>query len=445
VGHLSTAFRAKRSTAESAKAATPSRLRPPLPALTGLRFMAAGCVLVSHSTGLLLRFTDSRPDWHEYLRTLAGIGMPLFFVLSGFVIHYNYGIAIERDRYRGVANFFIARFARLYPLFLVCLLFDLAFKAGYNQLPPTTWRALPLYLTLTQSWFYIPMGEHQPIFQFGVMPQVSWSISTEWFFYCLYPFIWLGLRRLRSFRQITIATGGVIAISVAIVLALGLKAPLIEKAAEAAYGPIALTMPDAYFLWLVYFSPFIRVMEFILGCLIAAAYINLRDRPVSDQEHRWASIGLGISCGIIFYLQWFFYVKHHEFVLTNETISHADVIAAFSYCYGMAPFIGIIVFCCARYKNVMSNFLSIPNIVICGEASYSLYMLHMMVIYAYRYNVADMVTWQVGLANVLMWLLTLASAIGLSLITWQCIEVPARGWLRRARLVPRQAQSVQEA
>jgi peptidoglycan/LPS O-acetylase OafA/YrhL len=40
--------------------------------------------------------------------------MTLFFVLSGFVIHYNYAMAITgRQVARGTAAFFWARFARL--------------------------------------------------------------------------------------------------------------------------------------------------------------------------------------------------------------------------------------------------------------------------------------------------------------------------------------------
>src|SRR5262249_2161334 len=49
---------------------------------------------------------------------LPGVGMTLFFVLSGFVIHLNYHGIVRAGR-GGTADFFIARFARLYPMFLV--------------------------------------------------------------------------------------------------------------------------------------------------------------------------------------------------------------------------------------------------------------------------------------------------------------------------------------
>jgi peptidoglycan/LPS O-acetylase OafA/YrhL len=131
--------------------------RPPIPALTGLRFVAAFIVLIGHSVTFLLTFPgDVLPTWERYLHFLGGLGMPLFFVLSGFVIHYNYSEPIEIGGWPNVYNFFVARFARLYPLYISCIAFDLIFKYSYVQLPASTAQALPYYVTLTQSWFYAP-------------------------------------------------------------------------------------------------------------------------------------------------------------------------------------------------------------------------------------------------------------------------------------------------
>ena len=61
----------------------------PIAALTGLRFIAAFCVLCSHSVPALIPFPNGGPNWHFLLSYLSVIGMPLFFVLSGFVMQYN--------------------------------------------------------------------------------------------------------------------------------------------------------------------------------------------------------------------------------------------------------------------------------------------------------------------------------------------------------------------
>src|SRR5579872_3889748 len=59
-----------------------------IPALTGIRFFAAAFILIAHAADWTLQFSDSNVK--ENLTILAMYGMPLFFVLSGFVIHYNY-------------------------------------------------------------------------------------------------------------------------------------------------------------------------------------------------------------------------------------------------------------------------------------------------------------------------------------------------------------------
>ena len=97
------------TTAESA-----SR-RPDVPALTGLRFLAAFSVLLAHGLAAIVA-NDAPPQGAVYwLMQASGFGMTLFFVLSGFVIHYNYARLVSDGGPRGIAAFLWARFARLNP------------------------------------------------------------------------------------------------------------------------------------------------------------------------------------------------------------------------------------------------------------------------------------------------------------------------------------------
>jgi peptidoglycan/LPS O-acetylase OafA/YrhL len=99
--------------------------RPPrqdVPALTGLRFVAAFSVLIGHGFAWMLQSHATPWGIVYWVGEASGFGMTLFFVLSGFVIHYNYAILVTQGRWRGVGTYLWARFARLYPLFLLMML-----------------------------------------------------------------------------------------------------------------------------------------------------------------------------------------------------------------------------------------------------------------------------------------------------------------------------------
>src|SRR5260370_292937 len=79
-----------------------------IPSLTGVRFVAAFTIAAGHI--------------YSPVNELTLIGMPLFFTLSGFIIHYVYAAPFAAS-WRGAAvEFAGARFSRIYPLYFVLLL-----------------------------------------------------------------------------------------------------------------------------------------------------------------------------------------------------------------------------------------------------------------------------------------------------------------------------------
>lgn len=151
--------------------------RPAIPALTGLRAVAAYSVLLAHVSQAAYRiglkpvstmFSDA---WVQ----VAHFGMSLFFVLSGFVIFYNYEESFRRSFIGALGPFFTARFARLYPLYLLVII-SAAGPLGASRLAGHP-IVLAAYATMTQSWFNMEGAVFPP----------AWSISTEWFFYALFP------------------------------------------------------------------------------------------------------------------------------------------------------------------------------------------------------------------------------------------------------------------
>ena len=79
-----------------------------VPVMTGLRAIAAYLVFVHHYT----RAFDTR--YYEILQELY-IGVNIFFVLSGFMIAYNYANHTTID----LKKFYINRFARIYPIYFI--------------------------------------------------------------------------------------------------------------------------------------------------------------------------------------------------------------------------------------------------------------------------------------------------------------------------------------
>jgi peptidoglycan/LPS O-acetylase OafA/YrhL len=105
-----------------------------------------------------------------------------FFILSGFILAYVYGGDLARgvaaDRYRW---FLGKRLARIYPLHLATLLVALALGLGahiHHFRSPT--HSIVTNALLVHAWGF----EHQLTWN-----AVSWSISAEWGFYLVFPLL----------------------------------------------------------------------------------------------------------------------------------------------------------------------------------------------------------------------------------------------------------------
>jgi peptidoglycan/LPS O-acetylase OafA/YrhL len=401
--------------------------REPIPALTGLRFVAAFFVLLGHMLPKVMPFADP-PKWYVQISSVAAEGMTLFFVLSGFVIHYNYSARLSTGGMWGLRNFFAARFARLYPLYFVVLAYQLIFSFSYSQLPQATAKALPYYLLMVQTWFYWPLGKYGLIDELGILPAVAWSISTEWFFYMVYPLARIVVARLVGIRArlwLGVVLGVVIGSAI---IAASLNASALNQFGIERFGAIgdsSVQMQYSMFRWLVYFSPYSRIFEFLLGCICASIFMTLKERKVSSKEEQLGFVALLATIVVTAVIHWVMFGPANK---PNDPC----VITQFHMCFGFAPSMVIIIFCCARYNNIISRTLSSWPLVLCGEASYSLYLLHLLIVMAFRWESAPVSSFIVGVGDFLRVVVAVFSAIGLSLITWRIVEVPARRWVRNA-------------
>ena len=172
--------------------------KPTLGALTGLRFLAAAQVVLFHSIG---------PRLDHLAPPLAGLlgagytGVSLFFVLSGFVLAYNY-LAPGQGGTTKTGNFLAARVARIYPVYLIGVLLALPGLAGKllrDHGPGDAFLAgSPVVLsalTLTQSWI--------PAYACRVNCP-GWSLSVEAFFYLAFPLLGVFLATRAKTRLVPI-------------------------------------------------------------------------------------------------------------------------------------------------------------------------------------------------------------------------------------------------
>jgi peptidoglycan/LPS O-acetylase OafA/YrhL len=420
-----------------------------IPALTGLRFIAAISVVLAHGLSATTFLPGAEPFWRIWLAYASAFGMSAFFVLSGFVIHYNYSDSIIEHRWRGAANFFSARFARLYPLYIVCVTWSL-YDHGYffnlgspdhPELAEQAWHVAPFFLTMTQSWKFSIVGSNALIygFPFSNVAAISWSVSTELFFYVVYPLICFGCLRLRTSRQTIVAIAAVSVVALGLMFLAYREIGAIDRFGVAQFGPIAGRahgFQDSFVRWLLYFAPYSRLPEFILGCLVAVLYRQAAKRAPSAFEQRIGFIAAAASVAAIGGMMW----------IIADPSNPVPFLQFLHLNFGFALPVAILIFCAARYRNAISSVLSHRVTVRCGDASYSIYMLHLVIIESAGLNALNI--GQLGeLTSVVVLRLALAMlvTIGFALVTYQLIEVPARRWLRRLLTIETRVPAVSPA
>ncbi|RXK53658.1 acyltransferase [Oleiharenicola lentus] len=147
---------------------------PYYPALDGLRTIAVGIVLCAHG-GV---------PWFRS----GGVGVDIFFVLSGFLITTI--LSTERQRTGAIAfrNFYARRFLRLAPaLVLTCAVVAVAKPAFGEPFPGTD---IAFALSYTANWVQALYHYHLTWLNH------CWSLAIEEQFYLIWPLVILGVERI---------------------------------------------------------------------------------------------------------------------------------------------------------------------------------------------------------------------------------------------------------
>ncbi|WP_344639784.1 acyltransferase [Kitasatospora cystarginea] len=233
-----------------------------LDTLTGLRFVAALLVFLYHSFREQHLVTGGTGSWLASMVDRGGsYGVGFFFVLSGYVLTWSFrpgtpsGLFLRR------------RLGKIFPNHLVTLIAALALAAtGSAALTTTDW--LPS-LGLLQSWWADPVVT-------SAGNPVSWSLSCELFFYLCFPLLLPLINRIPP-RLLWTATAVVAGLCA--VLALAARYLVTDQPPLPYPGFESMSFDQ---VWVVYYFPPSRLLEFVLGILLARLVLT----------GRWVRIGM---------------------------------------------------------------------------------------------------------------------------------------------------------
>ncbi len=172
-------------------------------ALTGLRIVAALWVVLFHFRPLLWEASPRLKDDLEPLLNAGAQGVDLFFILSGFVLTWNY-----LDRMgpsfatRATLHFLWLRLSRVWPVYLVtmhiaALWIIFTLHVGNVPSPDADKLTAISYVRqvfLVQLWF-------EPFFDGTSFDGPAWSISAEWLAYLLFGVLVLVIFRIARATQ----------------------------------------------------------------------------------------------------------------------------------------------------------------------------------------------------------------------------------------------------
>jgi peptidoglycan/LPS O-acetylase OafA/YrhL len=214
-----------------------------LQALTGLRFFAAAVVVLSH----MAYYFPSVFSAQIFNSLPLAQGVSFFFVLSGFILTYVYP---RLNSAGATAQFFRARFARIYPAYLLALVICLwAIPLGQFIAHGAPLSGLIVAnLLVIHDWIADPQW-------YCSINAPSWSVSTEVFFYLLFPL--LISRFEMNWPWKLLASALLVAICVSICA--HLNQPETALQGFSVRG-------------LIYYNPLCRLFEFVVGMSTAVVW-----------------------------------------------------------------------------------------------------------------------------------------------------------------------------
>ena len=263
------------------------------------------------------------------------VAVGFFFMLSGFILTYSNGLdyaAGEADTRR----FWVARFARVYPIYLLVTLWSGYIGRGIFQQHFHIF-AFIADLLMVQSWSIRTVS-------FFNVP--AWSLSVEAFFYFVFPFVVLRLRP-RSLKQGML----MFAASYAMILVIGAVGLYFDP--QASWSDVNWVPGPHNLVFALRRYPLLHLPEFFCGIILGWMYLQSTISEHLAKIAVWSSLaGLAIA------LTWSW---HMPFILLHNGL--------------LLPLFALLIVGLTQ-QNIFSKVLSYAPMLLLGEASYSFYLIH---------------------------------------------------------------------
>lgn len=240
-----------------------------------LRGLAILGVLLVHSTlGMPTVGLEKLPMHIEYLLCAGKHGVSLFFVVSAFTLTRSIHIRIDKE-HMPIRKYFLRRFFRIAPAYYFVLIITFFMGIGMpgyasSQDATLTWPSFAAHLLFVNGFF--------PYYANDFLG-VEWSISTEFMFYVLLPFLFLWLNKTSTASQAIIRVGLYYLASIVIVLFWN----IFTKAGhlQALGGGFASPAFDAW----RYFFIATHLPEFAAGMAVwLVLHLKVCDHPMTDRQ-----------------------------------------------------------------------------------------------------------------------------------------------------------------
>lgn len=394
-----------------------------LPTLTPLRGVAAVLVVLFHSQIFIYPLVDRHVS---LLMEKGWLWVDFFFVLSGFILTHVYGEAFRWGVTRAAYwKYLRARFARVYPLHFFTLLWVVAVGALVLAGPiAAEWNrglrfildihTVPACLLLVQALHFFPTAP---------MNTVSWSLSTEWWMYLLFPVL---MPLLMGGRRASLLTAGGWGASAFVAGGRGRRWVWFVLVAGLYAGVKYWLVPQfGMHLWQRQPATLNTINDFAF--LRCAAGFGL-----GMLTYRWFTLG--------FLRRWLqrdlaFWAAFGAVILSL----HFDVNELLTV--ALFPFL---IMAAGYNESAADRLLSTRAAQRLGDWSFSIYMVHMPIFFTYR-GIAPLLGWPVpnGFFTVgpdyrVGWFgacIFLAVTLVVAALCYRWLEVPARNYLNRRRTV----------